>query len=442
MNYHGPSMRKPLLAAWKSVRLRFLLKEPLKYGLSEAAEIDDPTLPRFIRITDIRPDGTLRDDTFRSLPFDVARPYLLADGDVLLARSGATVGKSIRFREAWGAACYAGYLIRARLEHGKCRPEFLSYFLSSKLYWDWIENAFIQATIQNVSAEKYADVPIPLPDISIQDAIVSFLDLETVKIDSLISKQSDFLARLDEHRQAMVSHAVTNGLNPLAPMQKSDVPTFPRIPAHWTVKPLMRLTPDDRQIMYGIVLPGPDVADGVPIVKGGDVKPGGLTLARLKRTTREIESGYVRSRLQAGDLVYAIRGTIGEVEEVPVEIEGANLTQDAARVAPRRDICGRWLMHTLRSPVIFGQLEAGSLGAAVQGINIRDLKHVKVPVPPLSEQLAIASHLDNLLARLSSTATLGIALIDRLKERRSALITAAVTGQIDVTDPALNKAAA
>jgi len=113
-------------AHWQVKRLKFLLAEPFKYGANEAAELSDPQLPRFIRITDIHEDGTLREETFKSLPEDVARLYLLKEGDLLLARSGATVGKTVMYKESWGRACYAGYLIRARPNRTCISPSFLS----------------------------------------------------------------------------------------------------------------------------------------------------------------------------------------------------------------------------------------------------------------------------------------------------------------------------
>ena len=106
---------------------------------------------------------------------------------------------------------------------------------------------------------------------------------------------------------------------------------------------------------------------GVPIMKGGDVVATRLKLDALSKTTFEIESRYVRSRLQGGDLVYAIRGSIGAVEIVPDELEGANLTQDAARVAYTKATDGCWLLYALRSKVVFGQLEARAVGATIKG---------------------------------------------------------------------------
>ena len=219
-------------------------------------------------------------------------------------------------------------------------------------------------------------------------------------------------------------------------MKDSGVEWLGEIPAHWEVKRLWHLTPTDRRIMYGIVLPGPDVDVGVPIVKGGDVAATRLKVDSLSKTAFEIEARYVRSRLRGGDLVYSIRGSIGEVEIVPDELEGANLTQDAARVSYPSVTDGRWLLYALRSKRVFSQLEAGALGATIKGINIRDLKRVLIPVPPKSEQPEIASFLDAEAGTIEKLSSKVHQAIDHLKEFRTALISVAVTGKIDVREQA------
>ena len=163
------------------------LRESLKYGANEAAELDDPDLPRFIRITDIDDTGHLRDETFRSLPVAVAEPYLLDPGDLLFARSGS-VGRTFLYDDSWGTCAYAGYLIRARVDPAQATPEFISYFSASQSYMNWLRTVAIQATIENVSAERYSRMPIPLPPFDEQRAIVTFLDRETERIDSLIER--------------------------------------------------------------------------------------------------------------------------------------------------------------------------------------------------------------------------------------------------------------
>lgn len=271
-----------------------------------------------------------------------------------------------------------------------------------------------------------------MPPESEQRTIAWFLDRETARIDALVAKKKRLIALLQEERTARITRAVTKGLDPNVPMKDSGVKWLGKIPARWEVKRLWHLTPSDRRIMYGIVLPGPNVDDGVPIVKGGDVSPERLRLERLNRTTREIESGYVRSRLRGGDLVYAIRGSIGEVAVVPLDLEGANLTQDAARIAYTSSTHGPWLVHALKSSAVFAQLDAGALGATIRGVNIRDLKRASLAVPPIAEQRAIAAFLDRETARIGALVAKVREAIDRLNELRIALISAAVTGKIDV----------
>jgi restriction endonuclease S subunit len=198
---------------WEVRRLKNLLSESLKYGANESAELDDPTLPRFVRITDIDEDGNLRDETFRSLPRDVAQPYLLHEGDVLLARSGATVGKSFKYSNRWGEACFAGYLIRARLKTQICLPDWLNYFCQTNAYWGYVVGSQIQATIQNVSAEKYGNLYLPVPSIGEQRAIIEALDDGLAKLKSLIDDAAKAIILLQERRTALISAAVTGKID-------------------------------------------------------------------------------------------------------------------------------------------------------------------------------------------------------------------------------------
>ncbi|MBF0633753.1 MAG: restriction endonuclease subunit S, partial [Nitrospinae bacterium] len=190
---------------WETKRLKFLLVEPLKYGANEVAELDDPDLPRYVRITDVNEEGLLREDTLKSLQEDVARPYLLKEGDLLFARSGATVGKTFLYRESWGRAAYAGYLIRARFSPKQMFAQFAAYFARSSVYWNWLNNSFIQATIQNVSADKYANLMIGVPPLVEQRTIAAFLDRETARIDGLIEKVRESIEKLKEYRSAIIS---------------------------------------------------------------------------------------------------------------------------------------------------------------------------------------------------------------------------------------------
>lgn len=198
---------------WEIKKLKYVSKGKLQYGASEVAELNDLGLPRFIRITDINSDGSLKEETFKSLPEDVAQPFLLSESDILFARSGATVGKTFQYKTSWGKACFAGYLVRMRPDPEKVISDFVYYYTKSWYYESWIKSIFIQATIQNISAEKYQNLEIPIPPYSEQRAIAAYLDTETAKIDALITKTRESIEKLKEYRTALISAAVTGKIN-------------------------------------------------------------------------------------------------------------------------------------------------------------------------------------------------------------------------------------
>lgn len=215
----------------------------------------------------------------------------------------------------------------------------------------------------------------------------------------------------------------------------SGVKWLGEVPEHWEVMPLQRLVESDRPVMYGIVLPGPDVGAGVPVLKGGNVRPQRMKLSEVAFTTPEIEAPYARARLREGDLVYSIRGSIGDCEPVPKELAGANITQDVARIAiPNIDVPTfvRWAL--LSSPVR-EDLASGSLGAAVRGINIYDLKRARIPMPPRSERAVIADYLNTETSRIDVLVAEQERFIELLREKRQAVISHAVTKGLDPTVP-------
>ena len=374
-------------------------------------------------------------------PRYISRSYFNALGkgkiekeDVLLVKDGATIGKAMHItHKAFPRMAVNEHVFILRAK--ECTyPRFLFYLICSELAQYQISLAIKGAAQPGLGSRFVSDLRVPKPSLEEQIAISDFLDKETSKIDSLIATKERLVELLKENLTSLITRAVTKGLDPTVPMKDSGIESLGRIPEHWSTKRLWHITRWDRPIMYGIVLPGPNVNKGIPIVKGGDVRPERLKLEFLNRTTSEIDAAHARSRLLGGDIVYAIRGSIGDVAIVPEGLTGANLTQDAARISYKEDTCGRWLLYALRSIAVFAQLEAGALGATIRGINIRDLKRAVIPVPPLPEQQAIADFLDD--ENMKSKRLTGKALegIERLREYRTALISAAVTGKIDVRE--------
>lgn len=194
---------------WRVIKMKRLLSEPLSYGLNESGTDETPDNPRYIRITDFGKDGRLRGETFRSLPPEVAANAPLKEGDILLARSGATVGKSFLFTNYAGQACYAGYLVKARAATHLIHPQFLYLYTKSISYQSWKNLIFTQATIQNISATKYASLEIPVPNISEQLDILCFLDDELKQIDSIESLIENQITTLTNYRKSLIHECVT-----------------------------------------------------------------------------------------------------------------------------------------------------------------------------------------------------------------------------------------
>ena len=190
-------------------KLKYLLRTPLKYGANESGVPYSDNLPRYIRITDITPDGNLKDTGKLSLSKESAKDYILEDGDILFARSGATVGKSFIYHQSYGRSAYAGYLIKASL-NDNVFPKFVYYYTCSSLYETWKNSIFIQSTIQNIGADRYANLPIPVPNtLQEQKEIADYLDAKCAEIDKLIAKKEQLVKELEAYKKSLIYEVVT-----------------------------------------------------------------------------------------------------------------------------------------------------------------------------------------------------------------------------------------
>lgn len=418
-------------AHWEVKRLKFMLSEKLKYGANESAESDDPEQPRYIRITDIDEQGNLKDDTFKSLEFEKAKDYLLKINDILLARSGATVGKSYLYKENLkNFACYAGYLIRARLEQKNFNAEFVNYYFQSNGYWDWIKSVNIQATIQNVSAEKYNDFSLSVPNLQEQTAIAHYLDTKLGEIDALIDKQQTLLEKLAEQRTAVITHAVTKGLNPAAPMKNSGVEWLGDVPAHWDVSPFKLVM--NSIIDYRGKTPE-KTNSGVFLITARNIKNGIIdyTLSQEFIDEDNYEEVMRRGLPKLGQVLMTTEAPLGEVAQI--DRTDVALAQRVLKFDGKKDkLDNRFLKYFILSKAFQASLYKFATGSTALGIKSERLSYLKSLLPPVTEQSAIANYLDQETSKIDQLREKIEQAISRLKEYRTALITQAVTGKIKV----------
>ena len=260
---------------------------------------------------------------------------------------------------------------------------------------------------------------------------VAHLDRETARIDALIEKKTRFIDLLREKRQALITHAVTKGLDPTVKMKDSGVEWLGEVPEHWEMVPLKYVTPS---LTVGIVVnPSDYVADeGLPFLYGGDIGEGVIFAESARRISPEHSQRNAKTRLNAGDLVTVRVGAPGVTAVVPPECEGGNCA--SVMLIRRGEFNSDWLCYTMNSRVVRYQVEVVQYGAAQEQFNISHAVDFLIPVPPVEEQSQIASVLNQEGRRVDALLSKTECSIELLKERRSALITAAVTGQIDLRE--------
>jgi type I restriction enzyme S subunit len=195
---------------WEIRRLKECLIGKLKYGANESGEEYDPTWYRYIRITDFNLDGKLSEENKLSLSLEIGAEYELHEGDVLFARSGATVGKTFQFHYVCDEEkyCYAGYLIKATPDENIILSDFLFNYTNSKAFENWKNSIFNKATIENIGADKYSVLKIPIPPLEEQKQIVAHIKAETATIDIAIAKAEKEIELIREYKEAMISEAV------------------------------------------------------------------------------------------------------------------------------------------------------------------------------------------------------------------------------------------
>lgn len=198
---------------WDVIKLKYLLKDSMKYGATETGIEYSEELPRYIRITDITSDNKLKDSGKLSLTEQQAEKYLLKEDTILFARSGATVGKTFLYKTEYGRAAFAGYLISAIPNNDKLLATWLYYYTLSFSYADWVKRSFLQATIQNIGADKYSNLLISLPCMNKQSEIVKYLDDKCAMFDVVIKKKKKAIEKWEEYKKSLIYYAVTGKID-------------------------------------------------------------------------------------------------------------------------------------------------------------------------------------------------------------------------------------
>ncbi|MBT0603994.1 restriction endonuclease subunit S [Klebsiella quasipneumoniae] len=301
------------------------------------------------------------------------------------------------------------------------------------------------STFEAVSAEQLGNLCFALPSISEQSQIAAFLDHETAKIDNLIEKQQQLIELLKEKRQAVISHAVTKGLNPDVPMKDSGVEWLGEVPEHWSICRIKQLS---KQISKGTT----------PSTIGGDFVDAGIRFLKAENIgkskfvnslpefyiSNDVDKQISRSRLQERDVLVIIAGaTTGMVSVLQKEMLPANTNQAVSFIRTKNINHADWLYYWLGTDIVQRIIGMGAVQAAQPNLSMEDLGNIPILLPEQNELASICMEIEKQFVHFDSLICKAESAIDLMQERRTALISAAVTGKIDVRDwvaPALNDA--
>ncbi|MBK04592.1 MAG: restriction endonuclease subunit S [Deltaproteobacteria bacterium] len=379
-----------------------------------------------------------RDDNFNK-PSEDLSPYQLVCPENLV------MNKMKAWQGSIAISCYRGivspaYFVYEKIKKVQCtriKSKYIHYLLRSPIYITQYmsRSKGIRVNQWDLDPKAFEQIELLLPSPYEQTQIAKFLDYETAKIDALIEKQQQLIQLLQEKRQAVISHAVTKGLNPDAPMRDSGIPWIGEIPAHWKIKKLGHFG----QLQNGLNISGDSFGSGFPFISYGDVyknqfipsNPSGLV-----RSTKEDQKKY---SIERGDVFFT--RTSETVDDIGIastclqRVEDATFAGFLIRFRPwSDDLDPVYSSFLFRNKLIQSSFTEKMNLVTRASLSQNTLKTLSVCIPPQREQAQIATHLQKQHSNFEKLARDLTQQTKLLQERRTALISAAVTGKIDVRD--------
>jgi len=369
--------------------------------------------------------GFISEETFHSL-----RCTEVYEGDVLVSRLNNPIGRACVVPDLGGKVVTSVDNVIFRPD-SKFYRKFIVYLFSSEEYFKHTSNLARGATMQRISRGLLGNIRVVTPSREEQTQIARFLDHETAKIDALIREQERLIELLQEKRQAVISHAVTKGLDPDVPMKDSGVEWLGEVPAHWEMVPLKYLcsfsgggTPSKENLEYW--------NGDIPWVSPKDMKSFWISNSIDKITELAVAESST-SLVEPNALLMVVRSGILQ-RTIPVAVNTVEVTLNQDMKALRFSMEGfeRYFAMLVQGFEPSWLLEWRKQGATVESIEQEYLAESLIPVPPRNEIYAIVNKVAAVAKRYESLEEEAHNSSQLLRERRSALISAAVTGKIDV----------
>lgn len=416
---------------WAVVRLKNVLQQRITDGPHITPVFVDGGVP-FLSVDGIQ-NGELQFEGCRFVAeadhAEFRKKALPKRNDLLMGKAAST-GKLARVKVDFEFSIWSP-LALIRVNSDIASPTFVEQSLKSPIAQSQIDNFCTANTQKNISMDDIPKLVLTCPPVKEQSLIASFLDRETSKIDELVAEQRRLIELLKEKRQAIISYAVTKGLNSHALMKHSGIEWLGEVPDHWEIRRVKSVS--------SFVTSGPRgwserIGDeGSLFVQSGDLNDFlEVDFATTKRVHVKSDAETVRTRLCDGDVVVCVTGAkTGNVAVCTAIPEAAYVNQHLCLIRPTTAIRPLYLGLLLKSKLGQTYFEVSQYGLK-QGLSLEDVKGSPALLPPIEEQDEIVTFLHAETVKFDELTAEAECGIEILQERRTALISAAVTGKIDV----------
>ena len=379
------------------------------YGIGASAVPFSKDLYTYLRITDIKDDGTLNLKGLKSVDDEKASEYILKPNDIVFARTGASTGRNYFYDGMDGEFVYAGFLIKFSIDEKKVNPKYIKYFCQSKQYKDWINSFNTGSTRGNINAQTLGKMPIPLIERTTQDALVNILS----SIDEKIKKNNEINNNLEQQAMAIFNNAI----------EQSKSVTYAELGSLADVKGGKRL-PKGANLM--------SIPNSHPYIRVRDLND--VVFASLSANyeyvddeTQKTISRYITT---TDDVLISTVGTIGLTAIVDKSLNMANLTENCVKVTNLHGISPEYLLLYLRSQHGSEEIKKGTVGAVQAKLPIKNIQALSVPLLPQSDLQSLNDTLKVLFNQLS----INVAESKCLTDIRDSLLPKLMSGELDVSN--------
>jgi len=368
---------------------------------------------------------------FRDAPSRARK--IVRRGDVLMSMVRPNL-KAFAYFDHPDDDCIASTGFAVLTARDQVDAHFILYSILSDCVTAQIEALVVGSNYPAINLNAVRGLRVLVPPYSEQNKIAEILST----VDQAIEQTEALIAKQQRIKTGLMQDLLTRGIDEHGNLRSEQTHEFKdsplgRIPVEWNLETLNNCVRTDAPICYGILMPGQEHDGGVPVIKVKNIIGGHIVQDDILLTDPRIDAQYKRSRLRAGDLLLTIRGTTGRLALVPPELDGANITQDTARVRLKEEISSQFFYFLLQSFPLQDQIRLHTLGQAVKGINIGEVKKIFFGLPDRNEQEEIAKRLVAIQERIDSSKR----ELAKHASIKTALMQDLLTGEVRAT-PLLN----